>query len=292
LLAAFVEHRIEVQGLVESSVRRDLNIVQEFLLFLRRRRRTIAMIRVADIDGFLGRCSGRMTLRTLARVAYVLRAFLQFLYTFGRHRHELASLVATPRVRRGELPPRALPWPDVRRIIGAIDRRTRTGRRDYALLLTMAAYGLGSGEVRGLTLESVDWRRRQVRVVRPKTHREIRLPLLPGVAQALVAYLQHGRPRHCTSRALFVRAHAPYVGLGSSTAIRYVLRKHAKAAGVSAAYLGSHVLRHSHASRQIDQGASVTVVGNILGHRRPDSTSVYVRVALHRLRGVALPVPR
>ena len=166
LLAAFVEHRIEVQGLVESSVRRDLNIVQEFLLFLRRRRRTIAMIRVADIDGFLGRCSGRMTLRTLARVAYVLRAFLQFLYTFGRHRHELASLVATPRVRRGELPPRALPWPDVRRIIGAIDRRTRTGRRDYALLLTMAAYGLGSGEVRGLTLESVDWRRRQVRVVR------------------------------------------------------------------------------------------------------------------------------
>jgi site-specific recombinase XerD len=51
-------------------------------------------------------------------------------------------------------------------------------------------------------------------------------------------------------------------------------------------------LRHSHASRQIDQGASATIVGDILGHGHPESTSVYVRVALHRLRGVALPVPR
>ena len=292
LLALFVKHRVEVQGLVESSVRRDLSLVQEFLHFLRRRRHTIATIQVTDIDRFLTGFSGRFVLRTLARVACVLRAFLRFLYTSGQIAHELASLVATPRVRRGELPPRALPWPDVRRIIGAIDKRTRTGRRDYALLLTMTAYGLGSGEVRGLTLESVDWRRRQIRVVRPKTRREISLPLLPGVAQALVAYLRHGRPRHCTSRALFVMTHAPYVGLGSATAIRHVLRKHAQAAGVSAAYLGSHVLRHSHASRQIDQGVSVAVVADILGHRRPESTSAYVRVALRRLRGVALPVPR
>jgi integrase len=180
----------------------------------------------------------------------------------------------------------------VRRILRAIDRTTRTGRRDYAMLLLMVTYGLGSGEVRGLTLESVDWRRRQLRVVRPKTSREICLPLLPGVAQALVAYLRNGRPRHCTARALFVQMHAPYGCLQSSSAIRHVLGKHALSAGVSATYLGSHVLRHSHASRQIDQGASATVVGDIMGHRRPESTSAYVRVALHRLRGMALPVPR
>jgi integrase len=185
-----------------------------------------------------------------------------------------------------------LPWSDVRRVLRAINRTTRTGRRDYAMLLLMATYGLGSGEVRGLTLDSVDWREHQLRVVRPKTRREIRLPLLPGVAQVLVAYLRHGRPRHYTTRALFVQMHAPYGNLLSSSAIRHVLRKHALVAGVSATYLGSHVLRHSHASRQIDQGTCAIVVGDILGHRRPESTSIYVRVALHRLRGMALPVPR
>jgi site-specific recombinase XerD len=276
----------------ESTVRRDLDVVQEFLRFLRRHGHTIATIRVADVDQFLVQGSGRLAPKTLARVACALRSFLRFLYTSGQIPHDLVTAVATPRVRRGDLPPRALPWSDVRRIFRAISRKTRTGRRDYALLLMMAAYGLGSGEVRGLTLESVDWRRRQLRVVRPKTGREICLPLLPGVARALVAYLRHGRPRYCSTRALFVQMHAPYGGLHSSAAIRHVLHKHALSAGVSAAFLGSHVLRHSHASRQIDQGASATVVGDILGHRRPESTSAYVRVALRRLRTVALPVPR
>ena len=156
----------------------------------------------------------------------------------------------------------------------------------------MAAYGLGSGEVLRLTLDSLDWRRRHVCVIRPKTGREILLPLLPGVARALVAYLRYGRPRHCTSRALFVQTNAPYSCLHSAGAIRHMLHTHAMSAGVSAAFLGSHALRHSHACRQINQGAPVTVVGDILGHRRPESTSVYVRVALHRLRAVSLPVPR
>jgi site-specific recombinase XerD len=289
---AFVRHRRDVRGLAESTIRQDLALVQEFLRFLRRQRRSIATIKVANIDRFLQESSRRMTAKTLARVVWVLRSFLRFLYASGLIPHNLATAVTAPRIRRGDTPPRALPWSDVRRILRAIDRTTRTGRRDYAMLLLMVTYGLGSGEVRGLTLESVDWRRRQLRVVRPKTSREICLPLLPGVAQALVAYLRNGRPRHCTARALFVQMHAPYGCLQSSSAIRHVLGKHALSAGVSATYLGSHVLRHSHASRQIDQGASATVVGDIMGHRRPESTSAYVRVALHRLRGMALPVPR
>jgi integrase/recombinase XerD len=292
LLDAFVRHRKDVRGLAESTIRHDLTLVRELLRFLRRQHRPIADITVADIDGFLRECASRIVPKTLARVVCSLRSFLRFLYAAGLISLDLANTVTAPRIRRGDTPPRALPWSDVRRILRAIDRTTRTGRRDYAMLLLMAMYGLGSGEVRGLTLESVDWRRRQMRVTRPKTSREICLPLLPGVAQALVAYLRNGRPRHCTTRALFVQMHAPYGHLQSSSAIRHVLRKHAMSAGVSATYLGSHVLRHSHASRQIDQGVSATVVGDILGHRRPESTSAYIRVALNRLRGMALPVPR
>jgi site-specific recombinase XerD len=292
LLAAFAQYRREVQGIAESTILRDLGIVQEFLGFLRRRGQTIAAVRVKDIDRFLEGNSGRLAPKTLARLAYALRSFFRFLYTSGRIPHDLAVAVASPRVRRADMPPRALPWPDVRRILKAINRKTRIGQRDYALLLMMAVYGLGAGEVLGLTPESVDWRRRQVQIVRPKTGRQVLLPLLPGVAQALIAYLRHGRPRHCTCRALFVRMHAPYGRIRSSSAIRHVLHTHARSAGVSAAFLGSHVLRHSHACRQIDLGASATVVGDILGHRRPESTSAYVRVALRRLRGLALLVPR
>jgi integrase/recombinase XerD len=292
LQEAFMRYRSEVRGVAESTIRRDVDLVGEFLHYLRHCGHTIATIQMTDVDGFLHACSRRFALRTLARVAYTLRSFLRFLHASGRISHDMASGISSPRVRRGEVPPRALPWSDVRRIIRAIDKKTRTGRRDYALLLMMATYGLGSAEVRSLTLDSVDWHRRQLHIVRPKTGGAVDLPLLPSVAQALVKYLQHGRPRYCTSRALFVQMHAPYGTLRSPSAIRHVIHKHAAATGISGVFLGSHVLRHSHASRQIDQGVSATVVGDILGHRRPESTSAYVRVALRRLRGLALPVPR
>jgi integrase len=67
---------------------------------------------------------------------------------------------------------------------------------------------------------------------------------------------------------------------------------YAERAGVRADFLGTHVFRHTHATRQIDAGASAKIVGDILGHRRPESTSAYVRSALTGLRSIGLPVPR
>ena len=65
----------------------------------------------------------------------------------------------------------------------------------------------------------------------------------------------------------------------------------ARRAGVTAAFLGSHALRHAHASRQVDLGVPLKVLSDILGHQRPTTTSIYVRVATKRLREIALPVP-
>ncbi len=260
--------------------------------FLRLRGRSVTQLELNDIDEYVVKLSGRLGRRTVARACGTIRAFLRFLRSTRRLRFELADSVVAPVVRRGDRPPRALMWRDVRRILRAVDRATRVGRRDYALLLTMAAYGMGAGEALGLKLDDIDWAGGKLRAVRPKTGREILLPLLPAVAQALAAYLRFGRPKHTASRAVFVQMRAPHEKLSGSSAVRHVLQKHARAARVSAPFLGSHALRHSHASRQIDLGASAKVVGDILGHVRPDSTSVYVRVALRRLRALALPVPR
>jgi integrase len=185
-----------------------------------------------------------------------------------------------------------LPWDDVRRILRAVDRSTYTGRRDYAMLLMMSTYGFGAGEVIRLTLDDIDWRAATLRVVRPKTGVELRLPLLPAIARALVSYLKHGRPPATSSRHLLVSMKAPYLPFGAASAVRHVLIKHARIAGVSAPYLGSHVLRHSHACRQVEQGVAPKIIGDILGHRRPESTSSYIRIATEGLRALALPVPQ
>ena len=103
--------------------------------------------------------------------------------------------------------------------------------------------------------------------------------------------IQDGRPGRATTRHVFVAAVEPHGPMGSS-AVRHAIRKYADAAGLTTSPLGGHILRHSHARRQIELGAPMKVVGDILGHKDPSSTSAYVTVATTRLRSVALPVPR
>src|SRR5258708_5275684 len=98
-----------------------------------------------------------------------LRSFLRFLRMTGRSRHDLATCVVAPRIRMAERPPRALPWVDVRRILRSILQTRSPGKRDYAMLLMMATYGLGAAEVLNLRLEDVDWKSAVLRVRRPKT---------------------------------------------------------------------------------------------------------------------------
>jgi site-specific recombinase XerD len=246
---------------------------------------------VADIDAFVSQLSASVSRRSVADRCSSLRSFLRFLHTTGRLSRELAACVVFPRIRIAERPPRALPWADVRRILHAIPQKRPPGKRDFAMLLMLATYGLGAGEVLALRLEDVDWKFAKLRVRRPKTGVAIDLPLLAPVARALAAYLETERPPQAQSRRIFLGKAMPYEPI-TSGAIRHRIRLYADRAGVTAQVIGAHAFRHSHACRQVDAGANIKVVSDILGHRRPSSTSIYVRVALRRLRAVALPVPR
>ncbi len=256
------------------------------------RHRRLASISAKDLDRCVAQLCKQMSKGTVADGCSAIRAFLRFLHATGKAPTNQAVLVAGPRVRRMERPPRALPWPDVRRIVQSVDRSTAMGQRDYALLLLIAAYGLRAGEALQIRVEDVDFRGGVLRVHRSKTGVETLLPLLPAVARALLDHLRRGRPRKTASREIFLRARAPFKPLSCAGAVGHILRKHAAAAGVSAPFLGSHALRHSHASRQVEAGVSPKVLGDILGHADPQSTSVYVRVPSRQLRALALPVPR
>ena len=291
LLAAYCHYRRSHGGVAEGTLGRDIEAASAFLSVLRGQGKPIRKAAVADIDTFVRRLSESMSKRSVADRCSSLRSFLRFLHTTGRLGHDLASCVISPRVRFAERPPRALPWADVRRILRAIPRKQPPGKRDFAMLLMLATYGLGAAEVLGLRLDDVDWKFAVLHVRRPKTNVAIDLPLLAPVARALAAYLETERPAHAQARRIFLATAMPYRPI-TSGAIRHRIRLYADQAGVTAPVLGAHAFRHSHACRQIDNGANVKVVSDILGHRRPSSTSVYVRVALRRLRAVALPVPR
>jgi len=292
LLREYADHLREHRGNPPGTVHKKLVHIEKLLAYLGVHRRSPHQARLRDIDAFLIECRERYARATAADIACSVRSFMRFMLASGRMSVDLAPSITGPIVRPAERPHRSLPWEDVQRILRAIDRSTRCGRRDYALLLMMSTYGMGAGEIIRLMLDDVDWRAATVRVHRPKTGAEFLLPLLPAVSRALANYLRHGRPIHARTRNLFITMRAPHKALACSVTIRHILHTHARRAGVSAPFLGTHVLRHTHACRQLELGTPAKLIGDILGHRDPESTSAYLRVSTEGLRQMALPVPR
>ena len=291
LLAEYRQFRKAHCGISDRTLCCDIDTADTFLVLLRSRRRPIRQSSLKDVDVFVSKTAARFSASTVADTCSSLRAFLRFLHATGRLASDLASGVMRPRFRASHRPPRTLPWDDVRRILRSVEKKQSPGKRDYAIILLLATYGLGAAEVLALRLEDLDWKSSIFRTHRPKTKVSIELPLLPAVARALTDYLRWERPPAKGSAHLFLRKNMPYEPM-TSGAIRHRIRHWAKLAGIPAKVLGAHAFRHSHASRQVDAGANIKVVSDILGHRSVSSTSVYVRVALKRLRGVGLAVPR
>ena len=292
MLREFAEHLREHRGSPPGTIHTKIEHIKKLLSFLRTRRRDPRRVQLPDIDAFLIKCRERYARATAADIGCSIRSFMRFLVASGRMTKDLAPSIVGPIVRPAERPHRTLPWEDVQRILRSVDRSTRCGRRDYAVLLMMSAYGLGAGEIIRLMLDDIDWQAATIRVHRPKTGAEFLLPLLPAVARALAAYLRHGRPIHAQTRNVFITLRAPHKALACSVTVRHILHTQAQRAGVSAPFLGTHVLRHTHACRHLELGTKTKLIGDILGHRNPESTSAYLRVSVEGLRQMALPVPR
>ena len=292
LLSEFATYRRAHNGIADFTLKNDLHALKGFLQHLRLRSRSPGQIELRDIDAFVQARATSVSTATVGSICTSLRAFLRFLQTTGRLKSNVvAGDVMGPRFRPSAKPPRTLPWSDVKRILHAVSKSDPTGKRDFAMLLLLATYGLGAAEIRGLRLEDLDWKAGVLKVRRAKTKALIELPLLPQVAKALIAYIRSERPQARGRPEVFLSRHMPYPPI-SSFGIRRRIETYAERADISVKVLGTHIFRHSHATRQIDAGANLKVVGDILGHRSSSTTSVYIRVALRRLRTVGLPVPR
>jgi integrase/recombinase XerD len=158
-----------------------------------------------------------------------LRAFLRYC---ADHRYAKRGLdcIDTPRTYRGELPPRALDWTLVRKLLGSIDRKGRNGWRDHAILHLMAYYGLCPSEIASLNLSSIDWDAQTIRVEQRKTRSILVLPLAPRTLRLLRRYVIAGRSS-CDWPRLFLRARSP-IGALTHYAVGNVFAKRAQQSGL------------------------------------------------------------
>jgi integrase/recombinase XerD len=286
LLASFERYLLAERGLAVGTVRGYVTHASGFLDGL------------SSVGGLGGLSAGEVTGAVLRKAgsgvsvsaaqSFVsgLRSFLRFCFIEGLLETDLsqAALLVTGR-RRSSLP-KGISRADAAALLGACDRRSVLGRRDYAVIILLLRLGLRRGEVARVMLDDIDWRAGEL-VVHGKGAREERLPLPADVGAALAAYLRRGRPVSAR-REVFLRARAPYRPIASGT-VSSTVRRACRRAGI--AEVGSHRLRHTMACEMVAAHVPLERIGQVLRHRSLHSTAIYARVDLDQLRLLAQPWP-
>lgn len=290
-LAAYELHLQRVRGLARKTIAQHRFTASQFLqhLSFERDPSRLAQLTASHVESFVQLTGQRLERASLQHTVAQLRAFLRYLVLLGEIHPGLDAQIDTPRVYRLEQLPRALPWETVQAFLRGIKRTTPLGRRDYAIFLLIATYGLRASEVVALKFEDIEWRAGRLRVAQRKTAAPLLLPLTDTVASSLLDYLRLGRPPS-SCRELFVRHRAP-AGVLKPTAVTEAFQAWSRRGGLKIPFQGPHSLRHSYAVRLLRQGTTLKTIGDLLGHRSAESTCVYLRLAVEDLREVALPLP-
>lgn len=284
LLDRYRTYLADVRGLSGGVVCWYCTVAGRFLKD-RPRHAHLRRLSAGEVREFLREEARGFSPRHAGCVASALRSLLRFLHAEGRMPVSLVGAIPSVAGWRGASLPQALTLGAVRRLLRSCDRRTRMGRRDFAVLMLLARLGLRAGEVAGLELDALDWQPGEI-VVHGKGKTLARLPIPQDVGQALSAYLVR-RPQ-VDSRAVFLRSRAPLRPL-TQTAITHLVTQAAKRAGL--ARVSPHMLRHTLATAMLRRGATLAQIAQVLRHRSLTTTALYAKVDRAALRELAQPWP-
>ena len=289
LIDEFIDALWLADGLAKNTLAAYRSDLALFALWLAGRGTDLPVATEADIDSYLAHLHARaqkVRPATLRRLQAALRRYYRWLIEQGRIQADPLLNIQAPLA--AERFPKTLSEKNVEDLLAAPDVTTLLGLRDRAMFELLYATGLRVSELVGLKLFSVSLDDRVIRTF-GKGGKERLVPLGEVAANWLVRWLTEGRPTLLKGRAsdfIFVtgrRGQRTDVGMTRQMAWA-LIKKHALTAGIPAARISPHVLRHAFATHLLNHGADLRVVQLLLGHTDISTTQVYTHVARARLK--------
>jgi integrase/recombinase XerD len=228
---------------------------------------------------------------TQLRVCVPVRRFLHYLFEMHLTKTDLSIPLFYLKGHCAEKQPSLYNIEEIRKMDASIEKTSRIGKRNYAIFLLASRLGLRASDICLLQFRNLDWDRNIIKLVQWKTKKEIELPLLAVIGEAIIDYIQNGRPKS-ESKTIFLTANAPYTPIsvpGLSGIVSGIIYK----AGIETKdrHHGAHCLRHSLATQLLKQGTTLPVISETLGHRNSQTTMIYLGVDVNGLLRCSLYVP-
>lgn len=224
---------------------------------------------------------------------------LSVLSSFLRHAYQHAHLDVdyskkVPRYKRINQPklPSVYSIQEIEQLISSVERSSRIGKRNYAIILLAARLGLRGSDIANLQFNNLHWDTSTLQLNQVKTGKELILPLLPDVGNAIIEYLKYGRPES-QEPYLFLKAKPPYKHFPDSGCVTKVVQRAFRSTNiyVRERKFGAHSLRHTLGFRMLEESTVLPVISEVLGHANSESTRYYLRIDLKSMRQCVLDVP-
>jgi integrase/recombinase XerD len=292
LIALYLDMLAAERGAGKNTLAAYGRDLADFSAALSRAGRSIATARTDDLRHYLGELSRRgLRVATVARRLSAMRQLYRFLYAEGQRADDPAAVLEGP--KRERRLPKTLTIAEVDRLLSVagksdpaapVSARLRAARL-ASLIEMLYATGLRVSELVALPASAV---RNDARVVmvRGKGNKERLVPLNDAAKRATAVYLElvaQSKPQ-APSKWLF-----PSFGESGHLSRQHLARELktlAAAAGLRAAQVSPHVLRHAFASHLLHNGADLRVVQTLLGHADISTTQIYTHVLEERLKSL------
>ena len=261
----YCKDRLQLRSATLQKRTGELTIFLDFVGS--RKAKALDEIRALDLSEFLS-SRGHLKPNTVSRIVSDVRSFLRFLTLRGVLQNDLSVELPKVRVPRDASIPSVWDHQLIVRLLGAIDRSSAKGKRDYAILLLACRLGLRAGDIRTLKLDDVHWEDSRIEITQSKTATPLSLPLTEEVGEALIEYLKWGRPK-TAHREVFLKLTPPFDPFGRNNNLYGVVTYWRQLAGITfrtPQKRGMHSLRHSLATRLLEQGTPFQTIADILGH--------------------------
>ncbi len=277
-IAAFLEHLAVERGASAHTLRSYAADLREFSAHLE----TTGVEGVSAVDAravrrYLADLHQRgLAKSSIARKLASVRSCLRFLARRGAIEQNPARQVRGPRAPRRL--PSFLPKDESRALLDRPARPSIAGHRDHALLELLYATGIRAAECCGLDCRDIDPARRIVRVV-GKGDKERVVPVGEVAIEAIERYLA---ARGRREGPLFTNGRG---GRLTTRSLQRIVGGEARAIG-SARRTTPHTMRHTFATHMLGEGADLTLIQELLGHRRLSTTQRYTHVSPEHLMKV------
>lgn len=225
-------------------------------------------------------------------IFFTLRDFLKFLYRKNLITKEISNVFPVIVSNKFERIISFYTKTEISKILCCVDRQTKIGKRDYAILLLAIQLGMRAGDIKKLKFGNIKWDTDQIEYIQEKTKNSICLPLTENIKFALLDYLKNSRPESIYPN-IFVKHRAPFIPFSASTPFYWIINKYMGKANIKTAGKrhGLHSMRYSLASNLLSENTPIPVITGVLGHKSSDTTNIYLRIDTDMLRSVALEVP-